>query len=342
MSLPNYVLDPLSSIGWMEWSNNIGVVGLIALFSLVILHMLAIFFQLEKFKNWIKGEYLQVIITFLAVFIMLKTIQIGWSIMLNIVKEIYLSNPYFAEETIKRYGDIKNIYFDPFEFSQTLLKENYIGCQKTLYMFLYYINWFWRIKGSLKIEAQGSEALGGWYSTAFSSQIEYLMARLTQGILLNWIQITFLAIIKYVAPLLIQIGLILRIIPYSRGAGAFLIAAGIGFFAVYPISIALMLTLQPPGVACNKFTPPPILQEVVDSGELDPAQLYQQINFISLGSQNEKEKISYLQSFISIIYLQGIVFPIVSLTIVFTFIRQLSNIMGADLNEIGRGLIKLI
>ncbi|MCX8163379.1 MAG: hypothetical protein N3D10_02375, partial [Candidatus Micrarchaeota archaeon] len=156
--------------------------------------------------------------------------------------------------------------------------------------------------------------------------------------------ITFLAIIKYVAPLLIQIGLILRIIPYSRGTGALLIAIGIGFFAVYPISLALMLSLQPPGASCTEFVPPPIMQKMVEENNLaDINALIQQTNFVILGHQNEIEyKVSKVKTYAAMLFLQAVVLPVASLTIVFTFTRQLSNILGADLNEIGRGLIKLI
>jgi hypothetical protein len=48
------------------------------------------------------------------------------------------------------------------------------------------------------------------------------------------------------------------------------------------------------------------------------------------------------RTFIPMFYMQAMFFPMVALIITFTFIRQTGAILGSDLNEIGRGLVKLI
>ncbi|HIH30560.1 TPA: hypothetical protein HA243_04120, partial [Candidatus Micrarchaeota archaeon] len=44
----------------------------------------------------------------------------------------------------------------------------------------------------------------------------------------------------------------------------------------------------------------------------------------------------------SLLFLQAIFYPLASLIITISFIRQTGSLFGADLAEIGRGLIKLI
>ncbi|MFN3909804.1 MAG: hypothetical protein ACK4J0_01045 [Candidatus Anstonellaceae archaeon] len=338
MNLPFYLSQAFSTEGWLAWSNNIALIGLVALFVLILLHMIAILFNYDRLKNWVKGEYFQVFATFFLALLLAKAMPLGWAMMLEITKQIYFSNPVLKSQI----PNFQNVFFDPFEFSQTLLKDAYLGCQQTLFKYLFVINYFFKVIASQNVAPQGSEPLGSWYSSIYSSTMEYLMQRLTYGMFFNWIQITLLGVIKYVAPLLIQLGLIFRVIPYTRGFGGFLLASGVGFFVVYPLSIILLLTFQPPGAACSSFVPPPLMEQALEESQPSP-ELYDKAKFFISANQEEiDEKISTIESYVTMLYLQGMIFPFVSLTIVFTFIRQTSNILGADLNEIGRGLLKLI
>jgi hypothetical protein len=51
---------------------------------------------------------------------------------------------------------------------------------------------------------------------------------------------------------------------------------------------------------------------------------------------------NYLKSMMGLLFLQALFYPLASLIITITFIRQTGSLFGADLAEIGRGLIKLI
>jgi hypothetical protein len=46
--------------------------------------------------------------------------------------------------------------------------------------------------------------------------------------------------------------------------------------------------------------------------------------------------------FLPLFYMQAVFYPMVAIIITFTFIRQTGAMFGADLNEIGRGLVKMI
>jgi hypothetical protein len=170
------------------------------------------------------------------------------------------------------------------------------------------------------------------------------MANLSNLMLLHYIQLRLLSLIKYMMPLLIMVGLVLRAFPLTRGTGGMLMAFGFAFFAIYPISLALLTTLQaPPGSTfCTNFKPPPMLNldDVLcmsDQGSVQQAQ------YSLMGSENQlADLLAQAKTFMSSFWLQAIFFPLVALTVTWSFARELAELLSGDLNEVGRGLIKLI
>ena len=45
---------------------------------------------------------------------------------------------------------------------------------------------------------------------------------------------------------------------------------------------------------------------------------------------------------LGVFFMQALFYPLAALIITFSFIRQTGSLLGADLAEIGRGLIKII
>ena len=52
--------------------------------------------------------------------------------------------------------------------------------------------------------------------------------------------------------------------------------------------------------------------------------------------------LSYWQHMLGVFFMQALFYPLAALIITFSFIRQTGSLLGADLAEIGRGLIKII
>jgi hypothetical protein len=123
-----------------------------------------------------------------------------------------------------------------------------------------------------------------------------------------------------------------------------LLAMGIGFFAVYPISLAMLMTLQPPGESfCTEFRAPPAMLDVSRGYDMVSLEGVQRASDALRARSGDVSSLIYkAKNFIPLFYLQAMFFPMVALIITFTFIRQTGAILGADLNEIGRGLVKLI
>lgn len=342
-ALPAFLGSAMNSPGWTDWSYNILIIGLIAFFAVVLLHMLANALNIASLRVWAKGEYMQVLITFLLAFAIVNLIGLAWNLMVDFATYLFFASPVLSQKYVEAGLGPDSVKFDPYVFVQSFLKTTMIGCEQTVYRTLYSVNYFYKVIATIKAETMGIEPVGGWYTTVYTSSMEYIMGHINMLLLLHWVQIRFLSIVKYAAPLMIQIGLVLRAFPMSRGAGGLLLAMGFGFFAVYPISLAMLITMQPPGVSfCTQFEPPPMMnlqnnEITADAGGVILAYYTTVANENSVMGLLEQAK-----SFLPLFYMQAMFYPMVALIITFTFVRQTGALFGADLNEIGRGLVKLI
>ena len=324
-----------------EWGPITIVLGMLTFSIVTVLYMFAISFNLKSLKMWAKSEFMQIIITFLLVIFMFAVIDIVWDVMVDIVTNLYTTDSMLYKP---QGGWPVGIRLDPFSFSQMFIKNTMIDCEINVYRVLYAVNFFYDFFGKMSTEILGSDPVGGWYTTVYSSIFKYINGHINMLLLFHWIQIRFLSLIKFTMPIVILLGLMLRIFPMSRGSGGLLIAVGFGFFAVYPISIALLMTMQPPATSfCTEFGPPALLdisnQNTVVMSAADVAHTR---NAIEAEESEVKILIDKLKNFIPLFYLQALFLPIVSLIITFTFIRQTGALFGADLAEVGRGMIKLI
>ncbi len=328
-----------SSGGWTGWSANLLIVGLLTLFGVTVLYMLGMAFNVAPLKMWAKGEYMQVVVTFLLAFALVNATAIIWTVMINSVTFIYTSTGQQGGAQLNNGQS-----YDPFAFTQAYIQSSYINCEKHVYQILYPINLYYKFVGRIFADSLGADELGGWSTSVYTGLIEYVTGNINNLLLLHYIQIRFLSLIKYVMPLLIEVGLVLRAFPATRGTGGFLLAVGFGFFTVYPISLALLTTFQPPpgGTFCTSFQPPPLLS--LDNGfcGTDAGEVLQ-IKYSLLASQKETSGLlDQIKNFLPSFYLQAVFFPLVALTVTLSFIREFAELLSGDLNEIGRGLIKLI
>ncbi len=319
-----------------HWASTIILIGLMVFFIVTLIYMLGVAFQLPHLKSWAKSEYMQVIVTFLLTAALLAASAQVWGLMVNSVSTFYkVSHPERANPSL---------YYEPFSFAQSFINTTLIGCEKNVYTTIYPVNYYYRVAQRLESGTIGNDPAGGWYASLYTGFFEYVTGHVQYLLLLHYIQIRFLSIIKYAMPLLIEIGLVLRVFPYSRGAGGLLMAIGFGFYIVYPISIAMLMTLLPSPTYsfCTEFHPPPLLDMSDMNCVQTPSDLLQVKMDIAASNSQTGSLISQLETFLPVFYLQGMFLPLVALTITFTFVRQTGAIFGADLAEIGRGLIKLI
>lgn len=145
----------------------------------------------------------------------------------------------------------------------------------------------------------------------------------------------------------IPAGVLLRIFPWTRGAGGLLIAIGIGLAVVYPIMFTFVAMMSE-----NNSEVQNQAGKLGNSiGGFDLNQFGACANNFSSASDVATTKIldpkvrassAWLLGWLSGIWLKIFYYPMFVLLVTFTFIRSLSPLLGADVTEIGQGLVHLL
>ncbi len=342
--LPPYLAAASGS--WSSWNGAILLTALIVFLIVTVLYMISIAFNLPSLKQWCKGEYLEVLVTLLIAGSVIAMTDVMWpflaNAMVNIYNLAYPGNTVFSASDLLQPG---GTYVDPFEFVQAYIDQVLLQCEKFVYRLLYILNALFEPVQNLSTEVLGAESLGGWYASLYTGFFKWGAGSLAQLMIVNYVQVRLLTLIKYAMPLVMIMGLVLRAFPFTRGTGGLLLAIGFGFFFVYPISLAVLMLFQPvpQDAACTQFVPPSSIDPTKNTMTMSTKA---EVLRYSMRLKQEQNWISTLfdkvRNFMPLFYLQSVFFPIVALIITFTFIRQAGALFGADLAEIGRGLIKFI
>lgn len=327
----------LTSSGWIGVSV---LVALVSLFITVLLHMLAQAFSLQSLGMWAKSEYAQVAVSFLIIFFAAVMQSAGAEVVSQVTAEVA------AASGNMMLTSSMSANMDPVEIAKAYINK-ITGCQITLYKIAYWLNFIMEPLSKISLEAMGFEGITGGALSGYVSFFHYVMNNLTYVILFNYVQYSVLLLSKYsmLYPVL-PIGLVLRAFAPTRGVGGLMVAFALGFAFVFPFTYVLVVAITPNTTytMCNEIT--------LTAGDL-PQKDEQPCYNSKAGTREQSfrlksnmQKISgivgFMQNAIGIIFLQAVIYPLVSLIMTFTFIRQTSSLFGADLAEIGRGLIKII
>jgi hypothetical protein len=133
-----------------------------------------------------------------------------------------------------------------------------------------------------------------------------------------------------------------------------MISIAIGCYFVFPISIVTLMAMQGNSIAVGGAT----MQEGANAYALcttvgilpnfemmcgdDIVGYFLKEEELKMGAKTLEERVTTIGEQIVALYLQAMFYPLVALIITFTFIRSTATIFGADLAELGRGLLKLI
>ena len=166
-----------------------------------------------------------------------------------------------------------------------------------------------------------------------------------------------LTFVKYYAGFFFGLGVILRALPPSRGAGAYLMALAFGLYFVLPFSYILVYA-----VSFNHVSTISIAAKDVSQGKIEylcstPAigdvqglqcgagSISKQFELRSWLEANRSVVSEFFNSihdimlhFVSVIC----VFPLIAFVVLFTFVLNTTNLFGGNIPEIGRGLVRLI
>jgi len=318
----------------------LAAVGLASLFIVILLDMLARALSLQALSLWVKSEYMQVGVTFIIILSAVALDTVGNSIVKNVTIEVAAA----GGNTGLNYAATQ--YDDPFKIARSYLTDTVVDCQRVLYKRLYLTNLLVEPVSSLSLEVRSVEVMaGGFFLGGIVSSIKYIANNIVYMVVFEYAQYYILLFSQYtMLPIFLPLGLLMRAFPLTRGAGGLVTAFALGFAFVFPITYVLVIAAMPNAnkgtCGANSVAPPADEFEqrcFYNAGEIEA----QKAELNARRGEIERELNGFM-GWISLLYLQAVLYPMISLIVTFTFIRQTSSLFGSDLAEVGRGLIKII
>ena len=154
----------------------------------------------------------------------------------------------------------------------------------------------------------------------------------------------------YIATFMLPTGIAMRAFPGTRGMGAMFISISLGFLFVFPLSYLMLMYVSgitPSQVQESSLETVPgyeELREVADVTCLDVSTIgtYKDVVFYLYQQGKIDSLLDALSGRLEEYFLVVFAYPAAALTITYTFIRSFGMMLGAELGEIGKGLIKLL
>ena len=154
----------------------------------------------------------------------------------------------------------------------------------------------------------------------------------------------------YIATFMLPTGIAMRAFPGTRGMGAMFISISLGFLFVFPLSYLMLMYVS--GITPSQVQESGLetvpgyeeLREVADVTCLDVSTIgtYKDVVFYLYQQGKIDSLLDALSGRLEEYFLVVFAYPAAALTITYTFIRSFGMMLGAELGEIGKGLIKLL
>ncbi len=343
----------ITGSGWANAATTFGTLGdhwvgdawvgiamsaaLASFFMVALGWMFASAFNHQGLKRWVRSEIYHVLANFLLVIGLVAMV----GVVLTNVTEV-TANMATGGFTYLGGGAVDN----PFVLAEIFLDEN-IQCQRMIYLDAFMADSFIEPVEHFSVGIGGMDAVSAANALTPITGMLYLVAHNTAFLLLaNYLQRHLLIFIfQTMFTLFLPIGIILRTLPVTRGLGGFMIALAIGLYIVYPISYSAMLLtsreMSTGSTAC-------MLNPEIAGAAAEGIHTSDLASFAQHRAQAERllpsiqARIALYGSIYSFMVFRSFLFPLVGLTMVFTFTRATAGFFGADIAEVGRGLIKLI
>ncbi|MCX8195059.1 MAG: hypothetical protein N3G22_03065 [Candidatus Micrarchaeota archaeon] len=323
-------------------------IGMLTFFMVVLIDMFSRAFGFQNAMLWVKSEYAQVAVTFLIILSAASMLTVGNEIVSKVSWQVASAsgNVYVGEAA--NHLLTTGMPLSPAELGKSYI-EMVVGCERVIYAVAYWINIFIEMTASLTVDIVHVEAIGGGLvRTPITTFLQYIMGNIRYLVLYHYIQYNLLLFSQYsMLQVFLPIGLALRAFPFTRGVGGFMTAFALGFAFVFPMTYAIIISIMPTADTMCKtvdLTTNPGFMLFKD--ERPCFNNRANVVHILYKVASEKDKIEgtadYIKRMIGLLYLQALFYPLAALIVTISFIRQTGNLFGADLAEIGRGLIKLI
>ncbi len=137
---------------------------------------------------------------------------------------------------------------------------------------------------------------------------------------------------------LLPIGILMRSFPPTRAAGAYVLAFTIGVYLVFPIAYLAAVFSSPYPALCAT----PQLPEIPQGESSKAGILSQLVMWYRAFEGDLLDFVDKFSDFTNSLLINLCFFPFLAFAIMITFVQSSSGLFGANVSEVGRGLIKLI
>lgn len=223
------------SSSYLDWLPVVGLLILITFFIIALVYMLSQLFRRPDWSVWAKGELWQAFISCILVGAI-----IGFASTICIISEsIAGGDPFFIADSYlhklvwtEMVPAIDNLFRASFQAQvRSALTIGILSCSE----------------GVCFQPNAGAATLSYNFETMAALVTPFTASLLLQKLILQFVK-------EIAFTLILPIGLILRVFPLTRDAGAFLMAAAIAFYAVFPLtyvfnSVIMMHVMQDPVIA---------------------------------------------------------------------------------------------
>jgi len=298
---------------------------LISFLIATLAYMVSVIFDLKGLRNWAKSEFYQALASAVLV-----------------VALISLSYVMFDVGVRAMIGSI-----DPFQQAQNYL-DGVLSDLSSLYVSTYDFNFLFEILPSFTfyINAAAFSIKPFFWLVPTLITKHHLVTQLvaTVTVTASFQKALIFFFINTGFAVFLPLGVILRAFPFTRGAGGLLIAIAIGFFIVYPVMftyVSLMSESKPTAEEiAGSLTFGGLDLEQFSAGAVD---FENATEFANVALQPEAaQKVDFIYGWLGPVAIKIFYYPVVVFMVTLTFIRTISPILGADITEIGQGLVKLI
>ena len=313
---------------WSTWG-PVAIIGVIVMMLIVaIAYMLAIGFDLSELRMWAKSEFYQALASAVLVggLVTLTTLMLDEGVAKILGQSI---NPFDLAHNFlsKLTAQLQGIYITNYKINFPLeslatftVYNNATSTEIFMFMFL----------KPILIEP-----------LHFTNHliIQIMLFIYFWRALLNFFQFTAFNVF-------FPLGIFLRIFPVTRGAGAMLIAIALGLFLVFPIMFGFIAMMTEDQQQMAEILSRSDVKSIgVDLATFNACEHDVEEAAKQAETQTDPavlSKINEFNSFMPPIIMKVLFYPFVVWAVTISFIRIMAPLLGADITELGQGLLKLI
>lgn len=290
----------MAVVTWQDWQ-TVGVAMMSLVFVLYgFAYMIGMGFQLPKVREWARNEFYQAVVSAL--------ILGGLVILLASINGMMNNLAGLPGDTVCRLDPDGPAVACPIVTARDFLHDRYMGLVGT-YTGMATMNVLIGSLASMRVMVAPHQQGWGVSVTSGLSLVSDLFGIVMQfcgiGIGLLYVNRSVIEFSAVQLMALFPVGCVLRSFPWTRGAGAAIMALCIGLYVVYP----LLLTLDAQVVARDA-------QHIPNSSGTD----------WNGGLQGWFQEIAYD------VVIVAIFLPVFNLSLTFTFTRQLAQLLGGDID----------